>query len=76
MAQIEINLNEFNDNDLIEELQSRGYKVIEDGIRIDRLIYNDLFKLFKSWDCDRPETFDKNMRTFYNDWYKEMKNVE
>jgi len=31
---IEIDLNDFDDNDLIDELEGRGYRVVEDSVYV------------------------------------------
>jgi hypothetical protein len=33
-ATIEINLEEFNDDELIDELEERGYRVVEDSVYV------------------------------------------
>ena len=77
MPSIWIDFNEFEDDDLAEELLSRGHKVIfagdEEEIDEDNeRLKTHAFELMKSYTCDSQEVFDRNMRIFIDRWYKEI----
>lgn len=67
MPYIDLEMDVFDDDDLIEELESRGY--IVSGYWNN----NELFNLLKSYQCDNHEVFMKNMQIFYDRWYPELK---
>lgn len=66
-ATIDIDMNEFNDETLINELESRGYMVVSEPSEIDEL-KDDIFALYKEWlsdQGDRDNRFEKAMRNFF-----------
>ena len=69
MPYIDFEMHVFDDDDLIEELESRGYKVVNSKDRM----HKELFELLKSYQCDNHEVFMKNMQIFYDRWYPELK---
>lgn len=69
MPYIDIDLDEFDDDDLIEELTNRGYHVADKN---ERRLQKDVFQLLKSLQCDSDEVFDKNIKDFYDRWYTEL----
>lgn len=68
MPYIDLEMDVFDDDDLIEELEGRGYKVT---FFKDRM-HKELFELLKSFQCDNHEVFMKNMQIFYDRWYPEL----
>lgn len=69
MAYVDLEMDVFDDDDLIEELENRGYKVSDSK---DLRMNKELFELLKSFQCDDPKVFEKNMRIFYDRWYPEL----
>ena len=69
MPYIDFEMDVFDDDDLIEELENRGYKVSDSK---ENRMHKELFELLKSFQCDSDEVFKKNMRIFYNRWYSEL----
>lgn len=69
MPYIDLEMDVFDDDDLIEELENRGYKVSDSK---ENRMHKELFELLKSFQCDSDEVFKKNMRIFYNRWYSEL----
>jgi len=69
MPYIDFDMYLFDDDDLIEELESRGYKVSDSK---DKRLNKELFEVLKSFQCDSDEVFKKNMRIFYDRWYPEL----
>jgi hypothetical protein len=69
MPYIDIEMDVFDDDDLIEELEDRGYKVSDSK---ENKIHKELFQLLKSYQCDNHEVFMKNMQIFYDRWYSEL----
>ena len=67
MPYVEIEFDNFDDDDLVDELRSRGYYVDESRKMID-----ELFQVLKSFQCDDPKVFEKNMRIFYDRWYPKL----
>lgn len=61
MAYVEIDLGEFEDDELISELECRGYDVSE------RPIKSDAHSLYRSWQQDSPDTFEKNLKQFFKE---------
>ena len=70
MPYIDLEMDVFDDDDLIEELENRGYKVSDSK---DLRLNKELFELLKSYQCDSDEVFKKNMCIFYDRWYPELK---
>jgi len=70
MPYIDLEMDVFDDDDLIEELESRGYEVSDSK---DLRLNKELFELLKSYQCDSDEVFKKNMQIFYDRWYPELK---
>jgi len=69
MPYIDLDIDVFDDDDLIEELENRGYKVVNSKDRM----HKELFEILKSFQCDDPKVFVKNMQIFYDRWYPELK---
>ena len=62
---VEIDLDDFDNEDLIDELEKRGFTV-RDGE--DERIMDDIFDLYKEWlsdQGDRDNRFEKAMRKFF-----------
>jgi len=68
-AEIEVDLGEWDDEDLIEELESREYTVIKGDDHPDMHDMKDeIFALYKEWlsdQGDRDNRFEKAMRKFF-----------
>ena len=63
-VEVDIDMDDFNTEDLIEELESRGEY---NGIDSDEII-DDIFALYKEWmddQGDRDTRFEKAMRAFF-----------
>ena len=69
MPYIDVELDVFDDDDLIDELTNRGYHVADKN---ERRLQKEVFELLKSFDCDSPQVFEKNMRIFRDRWYGEL----
>jgi hypothetical protein len=68
-AEIDVGLDEWDDEDLIEELESRDYVVTKgEGHGDYQEILDDIFELYKDWkddQGDRDNRFEKSMRAFF-----------
>lgn len=68
-AEIEVDLDEWGDEDLIEELESRDYTVTKGEDHPDMIDMKDeIFELYKEWlsdQADRDNRFEKAMRKFF-----------
>lgn len=68
-AEIEVDLEEWDDEDLIEELESRDYTVTpKSGHPAYEEMKDDIFALYKEWlsdQGDRDNRFEKAMRKFF-----------
>ena len=65
-AEIDVDLDEWDDEDLIKELTDRGYSV--DNIVSKNEIIDDIFELYKEWLHDKGDDdrrFEKAMRAFF-----------
>ena len=65
-AEIDVGLDEWDDEELAEELTERGYYV-EKGIPKSEVL-DDIFELYKHWIDDRGDNdhrFSKAMREFF-----------
>lgn len=71
MPYIDFEMDVFDDDDLVYELRNRGY-YISDSAEDNHKMINDLFKILKSFQCDDPKVFEKNMRIFYDQWYPKL----
>jgi deoxyadenosine/deoxycytidine kinase len=63
---IEVYLDEWDDDELIEELNERGYSVEEKASKSE--VLDDIFALYKEWmddQGDRDTRFEKAMRKFF-----------
>lgn len=69
MPYIHIDFIDFDDDDLIRELTNRDYHVVDKN---ERRLQKEVFELLKSFDCDSPQVFEKNMRIFRDRWYTEL----
>jgi len=59
---VDIDLDDISDNDLISELETRGYIVLSSEDTTD----DPLFKLRQSFLLDSPEQFQKHLATFFH----------
>lgn len=62
---VDIDLDDFDNEDLIDELRSRGFTVLDEE---DEKIKDDIFALYKEWlsdQGDRDNRFEKAMRKFF-----------
>jgi hypothetical protein len=62
---VEVCLDEWRDDELIEELNDRGYNVDKGDYNV---IIDDIFALYKEWlddKGDRDNRFEKAMRAFF-----------
>ncbi len=66
MTYVWLELDGIDSEDMIQELESRGYKVEE------KELTKQLFQVMKSYQCDSQETFDRNMQIFIDRWYTEI----
>ncbi len=66
MAYVWLDLDGLDSEDMIQELESRGYKIEE------KELTKQLFEVMKSYQCDSQELFDRNMKTFIQRWYTEI----
>ena len=65
-AEIDVDLDEWDDEDLVEELTERGYYV--DKCIPKNGVLDDIFALYKEWmddQGDRDNRFEKAMRKFF-----------
>ena len=66
-ATVWVGTDEFDDDDLIDELKSRGFKVLEDQDYIGNMppaSIQDLYTTFKTIDRD---SFEKELKKFFRD---------
>ncbi len=59
----EADLEDFHDDDLVDELESRGYIVMRKGTSDDIL-----FKIRQSYILDEPDDFRKFIKQFLEDY--------
>lgn len=74
-TEVYVDLDDFDDDELADELESRGHKVLfkgDENDEEDSRLKDELFEVLKSWICDEEKVFDKNMRIFSDRWYKEL----
>ena len=57
--EVEIDMGEFDDEELIDEMDRRGYTVV------DSIILKDLESLYSNYLTTSPETFDKELKKFF-----------
>ena len=81
---VDVDLDEWDDEELIEELEDRGYSVEEKGgdtLRTPALrtpgseVLDDIFELYKDWandQGDRDNRFDKAMRKFFEKYLNKV----
>jgi hypothetical protein len=71
---VEVYLDDFDDDDLIDYLEDRGYTVIGDDetapVKPER---PEVWKLYQSWLLDDKTVFEKTLREFFE---KEMNKVK
>lgn len=63
---VDVDLDEFDDEELIEELESRGYKVSEDGER-GNPPPEPIRSLYSTYTTMSPEFFEKELKKFFRD---------
>lgn len=66
---VQIYLDDFDDDAIIQEIKSRGYKVGDD---VDLKISYSIEKLYSHYSTCNPETFNKELKMFF---MSNMKNV-
>ena len=69
-AEIDVDLDEWDDSELLEELKHRGYDFgdYKDIKYNHTVILDDIFALYKDWMADqgdRDNRFEKSMRKFF-----------
>jgi hypothetical protein len=68
-AEIDVDLNEWDDDELIKELESREYQITPSGGHPQyEEMKDDIFALYKEWmddQGDRDNRFEKAMRKFF-----------
>ena len=62
-VEVEVELEDFNDEELIDELKKRGHDT-EDFFSLDST-NNNIFKLYQSYVIDNPETFRQTISDFF-----------
>ena len=65
-TEVGIDLEDFNDDDLIDELEYRGYTIIKDEAGY---INNEVFALYQEWladEGDNDRRFEKALRNFFS----------
>lgn len=65
-TEVGIDMEDFHDDDLISELQGRGYTIIKDEAGY---INDSVFALYQEWladEGDRDNRFDKALRKFFS----------
>ena len=70
---VDVDLDEWDDDELIGELEDRGYSVEEKGG--DTEVLDDIFELYKDWSNDqgdRDNRFDKAMRKFFEKYLNKV----
>jgi len=70
---VDVDLDEWDDEELIGELEDRGYSVEEKGG--DTEVLDDIFELYKDWSNDqgdRDNRFDKAMRKFFEKYLNKV----
>lgn len=69
MPYVHIDMNEFDDDELIAELENRGYTITDENV------LDDIFDLYKEWlddQGDRDNRFEKAMRKFFEKHLKKV----
>lgn len=69
MPYVHIDMNEFDDDELIAELENRGYIITDEDV------LDDIFDLYKEWlddQGDRDNRFEKAMRKFFEKHLKKV----
>jgi hypothetical protein len=76
---VDVDLDEWDDDELIGELEDRGYSVEEKGGDTLRTpgseVLDDIFELYKDWandQGDRDNRFDKAMRKFFEKYLNKV----
>ena len=76
---VDVDLDEWDDEELIGELEDRGYSVEEKGGDTLRTpgseVLDDIFELYKDWSNDqgdRDNRFDKAMRKFFEKYLNKV----
>lgn len=63
---VDVDLDEFDDEELIEELESRRYKVFEDGER-GNLPPEPIRSLYAAYTTMSPEFFQTELKKYFRD---------
>ena len=64
---VHVDLDEFDDDELIEELESRGYKVLEDQNYIGNLPPEPIQSLYATYTTMSPEFFQTELKKYFRD---------
>jgi hypothetical protein len=66
-TEVEVDLDNFDDEDLIEVLQDRGYKIVKNH---EAWVSESVWKLYQDWlhdEGDNDRRFDKSLRKFFSE---------
>lgn len=64
---VDVDLDEFDDDELIDELESRGYKVLEDQNYIGNLPPEPIQSLYATYTTMSPEFFQKELKKYFRE---------
>lgn len=65
-VEVDIELDDFDDDELIDELEDRGFSVFKDSLDISPDKFADeAHKLYVSYLSDSKENFNKTLREFF-----------
>jgi hypothetical protein len=76
-TEIEVYLDEWSDDELIEEMKDRGYSCHENGEGTDvyEKVMDDIYDLYKEWKDDRRDSdtrFEKAIRKFFEKYMNKV----
>lgn len=64
-VEVDVDLSEFDDDEIIEYLEGCGYTVIDKSS--DDSTYVQVDKLYRNWLTLSPEQFEKELKKFFGD---------
>jgi len=64
---VDVDLDEFDDDELIDELESRGYKVLEDQNYIGNPPPEPIQSLYATYTTMSPEFFQTELKKYFRD---------
>lgn len=64
---VHVDAEDFDDVDLIDELKSRGYKVLDDQDYIGNLPPASIQDLYTTYTTMSPEFFQKELKKYFRD---------